>query len=252
MTSIIKKEILEGIRSYKLLIIAVGVIFFAFLDPLILKLLPKIMEYQMPGFDLASIMRIDQPTAVMNYYKNLHQIGTLIIGFTLMSLIAGELKNKTTIIPWCSGMNFTKWIVSKFIVYFLFLLVIMTTSTVINYYYSCSLFSGHRISLLASIKGGFMFSMFYTFLVSCLIFFGSLLKKPNIAALISITLAYLISPISGLFKVSQYTPAGLLTEANLLTPYFTKNGLVSIIATLGLILIMLTQSVFRMKNVDLS
>ena len=43
-----EKEIMESIRQYRYLVLAVGIIVFAILDPLMLKLLPKILANQYP------------------------------------------------------------------------------------------------------------------------------------------------------------------------------------------------------------
>ena len=63
-----KKEIMESKRQYKYIILAVGIIAFAIIDPFMLKLLPKILEKQLQG-DLSSLFIATPKSAINNYIK---------------------------------------------------------------------------------------------------------------------------------------------------------------------------------------
>ena len=252
MASILKKEIIEGLRTYKFLVILFGVVLFALLDPIILKLLPKILESQLAGADLSELFTLDQPSAALNYYKNLHQMGSIIVCFALMKIIAGELKDKTAIIPYTNSLSFFKLVIAKFTVYASYLFTVVVFSTVLNYFYAGSLFSGQRFAFMGAVKSGLMFGLYFAFLVTCLMFFGSLFKKPNIAALCTVTLALFLPAIGSLFKIARYLPSGLLDEARLLLPTVTTNGFTSLVITIILCGSLLFLTIFRLKTIDLS
>ncbi|QOR33635.1 hypothetical protein IMX26_08950 [Clostridium sp. 'deep sea'] len=252
MVSIFKKEIIEAIRSYRFLVILFGIALFALLDPIMLKLLPKIMQSQFEGLDISQLISLNQPNAALNYYKNLQQIGSIIICFALMKIIAGELKEKTAIIPYCNSLSFSKMVFAKFTVYTLYLLSAVVLSSIINYLYASTLFSGERFSFIASVKSGVLFGLYFSFLATCLMFFGALFKKPNVAALCSVVIALFTPALGSLFKVASYLPSGLLDEAQLLIPYLTTSGLSSLIVTIGLSFSLLFLTIFRLKTIDLS
>ncbi len=63
-----KKEIMESSRQYKYIILAVGIIAFAILDPFMLKILPKILEKQSQG-DLSSLFVATPKSAINSYIK---------------------------------------------------------------------------------------------------------------------------------------------------------------------------------------
>ena len=63
-----KKEVLEAVRTNKYIILFVGTIFWALLDPLLLKLLPIILESSLP-VDMTSLL--PELTREMNQYVGL-------------------------------------------------------------------------------------------------------------------------------------------------------------------------------------
>jgi ABC-2 type transport system permease protein len=63
-----KKEIMESKRQYKYIILAVGIIAFAILDPVMLKLLPKILENQLQGQGDLNLLIVSTPKAAINNY----------------------------------------------------------------------------------------------------------------------------------------------------------------------------------------
>ena len=89
---------MESKRQYKYIVLAVGIIAFAILSPVTLKLLPKILGNQLKG-DLSSLFVLTPKSAINDYIKNLFQIGTLFTIFTLGSiLLRGEKASLSGII----------------------------------------------------------------------------------------------------------------------------------------------------------
>ena len=82
----INKEIIEGIRTQRFLILAIGSLVFSILDPVILKLTPMILKSQAGGIDITSTSDLSQRAAIRGYMKNLFQISSLVIALNLMGV----------------------------------------------------------------------------------------------------------------------------------------------------------------------
>ena len=70
----IKKEVLEGIRTYKFLILIAGILFFAVLDPVVMKLLPEILKNQLGGLDVSAMVDFSQRGVMNSHLKNIFQM----------------------------------------------------------------------------------------------------------------------------------------------------------------------------------
>ena len=144
MRQAIKKELLEGSRAYKFLIIFAVFVFFALMDPILNKMvLPEVLKSQFNniGNDMLNQMLVtSQRDCVRGYLTDAFQIATLVVVLSLSSLVAGEIKNKTFIFPICSKNDFATLIISKMVVYGTYLILVATTCTLIDYAYAGALF----------------------------------------------------------------------------------------------------------------
>ena len=132
-----KKEWLEAVRSYRLAILLIAFAIFGIMNPLIAKLTPYLLENLMPeGISI----QISEPTAIdswMQFFKNIPQMGTIVILLMFSGLFANELQ-KQTLVPFLTkGLSRAQVILSKLsisyvlwtISYFLsFLLLTLTPS----------------------------------------------------------------------------------------------------------------------------
>ena len=111
-----KKEIMESKRQYKYIILAIGIIVFAIINPVMLKLLPKILGQQLKG-DLSSFIVSTPKAAINDYIKSLFQIGTLFIIFTLGSNLNEEINEEKLIFPYSKGSQPAGIVLAKIIHY---------------------------------------------------------------------------------------------------------------------------------------
>src|SRR5512139_2034489 len=91
-----RKEWMELIRSYRLLIVAIVLVFFGLASPLLAKFTPEIITLLPGGEDLSKL--IPPPTvwdAVAQYVKNMGQFGILLALLLTMGAVAQE-KDKGT------------------------------------------------------------------------------------------------------------------------------------------------------------
>lgn len=249
----IEKELRYAFRSGRLIILASSFMFFALLTPLMLKVvLPQILSGSFaaePSLEIKEMMNMTQIDCIQSYMGDVFEIGTVIVSFTLSGLMASEIRNNTLVIPICSGKKF-KWIVGAKLAVFGILLVLVTVlSLFADYIYSGMLFS-FEIGPLPILYGGLLQGTYMIFLISCLIMWGSIMKNPIATGFLTLVTAYGIHFLSGLFRITEYTPSGLLLEAQRLTLDPSKFFLVTVIITFVSITSMIFLTLFRLKEME--
>ncbi|MBS4535330.1 hypothetical protein GOQ29_06825 [Clostridium sp. D2Q-14] len=250
-TAYIKKEYMEGIRNFKFLIIALGIILFALLDPLMLKLLPHILENQAPGMDLSQLANYTQEGAIQNYMQNLFQISNLVIVLTLMGLLSEEIKNKTLIIPYSNKVNINGIVLAKYIVYAGAIFIIILIGFLINYYYSKLLFPEEIINIGRVLKSSSIFGVYFLFNLSLVLLMSSLFRKSIAAGILSLSIIYLSPAIGMIEKISKFSPYYLVNQANILSDNYDSFLNKSILLTFIYIFIFIGITIYRMNKIEL-
>lgn len=246
----VKKEIIEGMRTKKFLVLAIGVLFFALSDPIMLKLMPEILRNQMQGADLSVLFELSQKAALDSYTSNLFQLSTLIIVLSMMGIISKERSDKTLTIPVSLGCSINGIVLAKLLVYGVFILLTNVIGMLIAYYYSGIIFGFTYGSLIAAAVSGALYGIFFVFVLSVLILASSFFKKSFLAVTITLLFVYLM-PLAGYFEMlKRYLPANLLTEANYFADLLSKNMFVSLICTISLTVIFSILSVFKLEQVE--
>lgn len=247
-----RKEIIEGIRTHRFLIIAIGILGFSILDPVILKLTPKILESQAGGLDISSMIELSQSAAIRSYMTHLFQISSLVVALNLMGIISNELKDKTLVLPYSLGSKLQETIIAKVIVYSISVMLFSVLGISIASYYSSILFEMNSLGLLEIIKAGFLYGLYFSFLTGLVTFFSSIFKKPILAGLLSLLIVYFMSPAAKFFDIVKYTPTYLLNEATTLSSSFSGELIVSFICTIGLIILLTIATIVRINRIEIS
>lgn len=246
----VKKEIIEGMRTKKFLVLVIGILFFAISDPIMLKLLPEILKNEMQGADLSMLFELSQKAALDSYTKNLFQLSTLIIVLSMMGIISKERSEKTLTIPVSIGCNINGIVLAKLSVYGVFILLINVIGMLVAYYYSGIIFGFTYGSLLAATVSGAAYGLFFVFVISILILLSSFVKKSFVSVAVTLLTVYLM-PLAGYISaVKRYLPVSMLTEANYFADILSKNMVVSMVCTIGLTVIFYVLSVFKLERVE--
>jgi ABC-2 type transport system permease protein len=243
-----KKEITESLRQYRYLILAAGIIIFAIIDPLMLKLTPMLLKSQVPdGFDITSLIQITQQAAIQNYIKDLFQMSSIFIAFSLCGMLCGEIYSNKFVFPFSKGSSPAQIVLAKFIHYSAVVTIFVFIGFIINYYYSSLLFGSESLSVIDILQSAFLISIYYIFTISLLIFFSSIFKK-GIAAGISVLL---INYISAVFvkiqSIAKFLPHNIISSASL---FNISDAKITIIFTLILSIILLVLTIIRMNKVE--
>ena len=249
----IQKEFKYAIRSSRLLIIFAGLMFFAILGPFMTRVvLPGLLQSQFPGMaeeTVREMLDMTQTGSMRGYMGDVFEIGSIIIAFTLCGLMAQELRENTLVLPLCSGMRFPGIVGAKMIVFGAALVAAPLLSLLCNYVYAGVLFS-FELSVSPVLWGGLLQGAFMVFLLACLIFWGSLFKKPIAAGFASLATVYALHIVGGLLDIHTYLPSGLLNEAQLLSETPSPGLWKSLCITAAAVTALLYFTMVRLKNIE--
>jgi len=247
-----KKEALEALRTNKYIILFVGTIFWALMDPLLLKLLPMILESSLPVDMTALLPELNRDTAFVNFAGDLFEIGTLFFGFTLMGLVSSEIRFKRLVFPRVSGAGFGGIVLAKYIHYAAVLIVFIFTAFMTNYFYTIGLFDGGFLSIEAAVRAAVLYSLYYCLLLAILILLSSLFKRGLFAGIIIIVFAYTMSIFNQFAGIRQYLPNYLLLKAQDIHGGFDGTLIPAILVSASLIAISIVLTVYRMRKIDIA
>ncbi len=247
-----KKEMIEGSRSYKFLILAIGILFFAVLDPVTMKLLPVILKGQFGALDFGSLIDISQRGVMASHVKNLFQLSTLVICFTLMGIIASEKTEKTLTIPVSMGGKLSAVIIGKWLLYTVYLSIIVILGMTFTYFYAGTLFKFDFANIYLVLKAGLIYSLFYSYVLSALIMLSSLFRNSFISGITVLVTTYTMSGLGFLFpKISKFLPVNILDTANKFSDLNASDFYVSLLFTFLFIFLFLFVSIRKLSSDEL-
>ncbi|HEY8500517.1 MAG TPA: hypothetical protein VIL89_07860 [Clostridia bacterium] len=253
MKTEILKELRYALRSGRILILFASFMFFALLTPVMLKIvIPMILSGQFSGDvqqAIGGLTDMTQLDCIRNYMDDVLQIGTIIIAFTLCGLTASEIRDNTWVLPICAGKRFGRMIGAKLLVFGTLLILVPILALLADYGYSGILY-GFEIGFLPILYGGLLQGIYMLFLLSCLMMWGVLLKRPIPAGFMTLAAAFGIHFISSLLRFEEWTPSGLLAHANRLTPTLDSALLIPLVMTVLLIVFMLILTLSRLKQME--
>lgn len=238
----IKKEGLELIRTYKLLLMFL--IFFAFgvLSPLMAKLMPDLMsQLALEGIEIS----LPEPSAIDSYaqfFKNLTQMGLLVIVLMFSGMLTQELGKGTLVHLVTKGLPKSTILLAKYTVASLSWTACLLLAFSVTYGYTVYLFSGDKIfHLFYSVSVLWLFGLF---LLAVSSFFQTIVKS-QATQLILVAFC-----IGGLFllklfpKMEEYNPLTLVTDnvAMLDQAYDLTSLTIPIFMTIGLTIVLLLGS----------
>lgn len=256
MIQALKREWMEGVRTYRFLIILVAFLFFAMLNPMMNKLvLPEILKSQFQGMSddmLQTMVVSSQRDCVRGYLSDVFEITTLVLVLTLSTLVAAEVKNRTFIFPLCSKKQFATLVASKLLLYGVVITFAATLSVLVDYFYAGIFFGTDLPAIWPVVRAGLLQGLYYLFVVSLVLLCGSLTGKPLTAGLLALIPAYGTHLVSQLFKVQDYTPAGLIHEGQMLAVNTGSGIYVPIVVTLSLVVVMILLTIMRLQSLELA
>lgn len=242
-----KKEIMESIRQYRYLLLAVGTVVFAGIaSPIMMKLLPVILKGQVEG-DIGALFNLTKQMVYSNYSNDLFETSSIFVFFGLAGIMGEEISSSKLVFPFLKGARHWQVILAKALHYIFTLSILILLGAVISYYYIGIMFEGDSISFGSYIISSLLVSLYYSFFIMLLIFISSLFKKGVIAGIIVLLVNYLNPAIAGLEIFKAYSPYKLISSA---AAFSTKGIGGSIAFVISGSIILAFAATIRLKKIE--
>lgn len=209
-TILLRKEIKEQVKTYRLLIVVAVFLLFGLSTPLMLKYLPDILKLsgeqipiQIPAFAAADSLK--------SYLGNLGQVGVLVAVLVGMGSIAQERERGTAVMTLCKPVGFGAFALAKLTALVLTLAVGLALGALGCYFYT--------VLLLGNVDGpsfilmNLLVAAYFVVCLSVTLMYSAFFKSQLAAgalALVSLIGAALVGSIP---LVGQYSPNALMSWA---------------------------------------
>jgi ABC-2 type transport system permease protein len=230
-----RKEWLELIRSHRLLIVAVVLIFFGLTSPLAAKFIPEIITLTL-GADLSKI--IPTPTvldAIAQYTKNMGQFGIILALLLTMGAISQEKDKGTAAMMLVKPLPRGAFLGAKFLGLAVMFAISLVIAGIGCYYYTMLLFEAMDIVHWLVLN---LFLFMYVLVPVAITLFCSTVTKSQVAsagiALGMIAIGGLLGTIT---RLGKYLPGELITWGTRLMKGDTTASWTALGISVGLIVI---------------
>lgn len=242
----LKKEILESVRQYKYIMLAAGIIIFALLDPIMLKMLPSLLKGQLPA-GLSALFVVTQKSAVQSYIKELNQIGLLFVIFVFSGTLSEEISNQKLVFPFSKGARPESIVLAKVLHYIITVCILAFIGFSINYYYITILFYKDPIRFSGIFPSITLVCIYYVFNIALALMFSSFFKGGLISGIITLSVSFISATLAGVDSISKFIPYKLINSANMFT---FKESSFTIVFTLVVSIIFIVVTMIRMNKVE--
>ena len=136
VSALFKKEWIDFLRNYRLLILATVFFILAFSSPLTAKFMPEILGNFLPK-DVAD--SFPTPTAFdswQQFFKNFSQIGLFVFVLIFGASLANERQHGTLVIPLTKGLSRTSVILVKSLFSMIMWTIVYVLSVLVVYAYT--------------------------------------------------------------------------------------------------------------------
>jgi len=205
--ALLKKELKEQLRTYKLLIVAAVFLLFGLGTPLLIKYTPQLIE--LAGEDL--VIQIPPPSAVMaiaEYASTIGQVGVLVAVLVAMGAVARERSRGTAAMVLSKPVSMGAFITAKLTAMSATFIGALILGSVACYTYTIILIEPADISAFLALN--LLVALFLVVCLAITLFFSSLFRNQLAAggiALIIIIMQALLTQIPGF---GDYLPARMV------------------------------------------
>jgi len=250
---LLRKELLESWRTYRLPVVAALFLFVGLSSPLLAKFLPEILKAA--GGDQLGVLQIPTPTsadAVAQLWKNLAQFGAFAAILLAMGSVAGEKDRGTAAFVLSKPATRGAFLGAKVVAIGAILGLATILAVVIGWIYTAVLFEPPPV-------GGWVVMAVLAWLGVCawgaITFLGSTVTGSTAAAAgIGFMALLVLSIVAALPAIGPYTPGGLATPGLALAsgaPVDATDVVTPVVAAIVLIALCLGVSVRAFRRQEL-
>lgn len=199
-----RKEILAFFRTNKFLIVAIVIIGWAIVSPLIIVGSVALLEAMEPlydaiGMDISAMTgMLDATTVSMGVYTgitNTTQVGLIVYLLLINSFAGGEQVKRSVIIPRSSGLRNFCYVFPKYIVFPAAAFFLTVIGAFASWGISALVYDVHDVAAMGVLLGGALAGISMMFYVCCHLTLGTATSKPGMSAAVCITAAMLLPDI---------------------------------------------------------
>ena len=209
---LVRKELREQARSYRLLVLGLVFVFFGLASPLFAKFTPEILK--MVGTDQGVTIVLPEPTvadAVAQYVKNVSQIALLVLIFLTMGSVVTEKERGTAVFVLVKPTSRGSFLAAKLAVLWISATGALTLSAFCAYAYTAVLF--RPIGAIAFALANLALLLHVLAFVTTTFFFSALVRSQAVAGVLSFLVWILLASLSGLGYASEFLPGRLISAA---------------------------------------
>ncbi|HEX7976648.1 MAG TPA: ABC transporter permease [Anaerolineales bacterium] len=214
----LRKEMLEQVRTSRLLILGAVLLAFGLMSPLIAKYTPEMLRLIPGGESFAGL--VPKPTlidAVAQYIKNVNQFGILLALLLSMGAVVQEKEKGTAAMMLVKPLPRGVFLLAKFAALGLSFLAGMFLAGLGAYYYTAILFTTPDLGAWAALTGLIWVQLLVY--IAFTLFFSTLVRSQAAAGGLGLAVLLLFSLFGSLPRIGQYLPGQLVAwGASLFTP----------------------------------
>lgn len=249
---LIRKDLLEQLRTKKLLVLGIVFLFIAIASPIIAKLTPELLKtINVPGL----VIKLPEPTfkdSIDQFIKNISQIGLLAIVFITAGAVSDEKARRTLEIVLTKPVSRNNFIISKFLSNFITIAGVFIASCVVFYLYTVTTFT--TFSFVNFFLATLTLLIYVLTIAAVTIMVSSFVSNSIVAGCIGFVFYLLMGLAFNFSEAAQnLSPNTIITEfQNIAQKGFTGNLLPPILTMTAIIILSVTLSVtvFRRQEIE--
>ena len=248
--TVFRKEILEFVRTGRLVILAAVLVFFGMTSPVAAKFLPQLIG-MLPGTEQFAGL-VPEPTildAVAQFIKNVAQFGILVALLLTMGSVTQEVDKGTAALVLVKPLPRPVFILAKFAALGLAFLVVLKVTSLLAYYYTLVLFNapdaGAWIGMTALI------GLYLLVYIALTLLFSTLFRSQAAAAGAAFGVLLVLGIIGSIPAFGQYLPGQLIDWSGRLFTGSTQTYWPAVVVSLGVIVGSLALAVIRFNRQEL-
>ena len=236
---VLRKELLEQWRTYKVLIVAAVLAVFGLISPLLAKLTPELLK-AIPNMPPALALAIPAPMladAVAQYVKNMSQFGILLALLMSMGSVAQEKERGTAAMLLMRPVSRETFLLAKFTALTITFAVSLVLAALGCWYYTLLLFQALDWGPFLALNG-LVLVVFLDYIAMTLLC-STLARSQAAAAGLAFGGLVLLGGLGALPRIGDYLPGRLFSWGMALLIGKADPAWPALWVSLGLILVML-------------
>lgn len=237
----LRKELMEQLRTYRLLMVGAVLIVFGLLSPLLAKITPEIIKMIPEGEFIAQL--IPPPTimdAVAQYIKNTGQFSILLALLVTMGSVVQEKEKGTAAMMLVKPLPRLTFLIAKFTALALMFVVTIAIAGLACYYYTWLLFGALDLPGWIALNG--LLLVFVLVYVALTLFCSVVTKSQAGAGALALGMLFIISLIGSIPGLGEHLPGQLLIWGGGMMAGETETFWPALWVSLGIIVVALAMA----------